>query len=802
MVQGPRVAPIRGPFVDPSPILVLLFIGSGCSALIYEIVWFQLLEFVIGSSAISLGILLGTFMGGMCIGSLLIPRLVSVERHPLRVYALLEFGIGIIGILVLWIVPHAGGIYGAIYLLPPTALMGATLPIIARWVEMTPQVVSRLGFFYGSNIAGAILGSILAGFYLLRVYDMATATYVAAAINVAIAAIGLQVARTCSYDPAVAESVPLSPNARAARSTYVVIALSGLCALGAQVVWTRLLSLLVGASVYTFSIILAVFLLGLALGSVCGAVRSRGTSRPWRDLAICQFLLTGAIAWAAFMLARSVPYWPIDPALSGNVWFNFQLDLLRCMWVVLPSALLWGASFPLALGSLGSLSRDSGNVVGRLYAANTLGAIIGALGFSLVMVQWFGTQHAQQFLIVVSAVAGALMLVNATRITLMTATASLLGALLTTALVLSVPAVNAEMIAYGRFLPLRLAFRDPQTRAPFDPHIIYVGEGLNSSIAVSEPSTGGRYFHVSGKIEASNVTHDMRLQRMLGHLPALFHPHPRSVLVVGFGTGVTASTFILYPSVERVVVCELESLIPKTVSQYFRTENYNLLQDPRVEVVYDDARHYLVTAKEKFDIISSDPIHPWVKGSASLYTQEYFELVKQHLNPGGIVSQWVPLYESGERTVKSQIATFFDVFPNGTIWSNNVEGAGTDLVLLATDGPTRINFDELNKRLNRADHRVPLQSMKAVRLNSPIDLLATYVGRKAGLASWLATAEINQDRNLRLQYLAGMELNQDEAWHIYSDIVSYRTFPDDIFTGSDESKKELKNALAQKTQRP
>ncbi len=152
--------------------------------------------------------------------------------------------------------------------------------------------------------------------------------------------------------------------------------------------------------------------------------------------------------------------------------------------------------------------------------------------------------------------------------------------------------------------------------------------------------------------------------------------------------------------------------------------------------------------------------------------------------------------------MKSQIATFFDVFPNGTIWSNNVEGAGTDLVLLATDGPTRINFDELNKRLNRADHRVPLQSMKAVRLNSPIDLLATYVGRKAGLASWLATAEINQDRNLRLQYLAGMELNQDEAWHIYSDIVSYRTFPDDIFTGSDESKKELKNALAQKTQRP
>ena len=186
------------------PVLLLLFIGSGCAALIYEVVWFQILELVIGSSSISLGILLGTFMGGMCLGSLLAPRLISRAHHPLKVYAALELGIAVIALLILYGVPLVVNVYtfrallAAICLLPPTFLMGATLPVISRWVEATPEGVSWLGFFYGGNIAGAVFGSLLAGFYLLRVYDIAIATFVAIALNIAVAFLSFRIATTTS----------------------------------------------------------------------------------------------------------------------------------------------------------------------------------------------------------------------------------------------------------------------------------------------------------------------------------------------------------------------------------------------------------------------------------------------------------------------------------------------------------------------------------------------------------------------------------------------------------------------------
>src|SRR5580698_955906 len=232
------------------PVLFLLFIGSGCAALIYEVVWLQLLQLVIGSTAVSLGVLLGTFMGGMCMGSLLLPRLVSARRHPLRVYALLELGIGSIGLVVLFGMPfveyvyarYAGhglpgvllrGAVAGVCLLPPTILMGATLPAIARWVETGPEGVSWLGFFYGGNIAGAVFGCLLAGFYLLRVYDMAMATFVAVAINSAVALVAYRLAQETPYAPSA--EVEIDAASEGTRWIYIAIALSGMSALGAEV---------------------------------------------------------------------------------------------------------------------------------------------------------------------------------------------------------------------------------------------------------------------------------------------------------------------------------------------------------------------------------------------------------------------------------------------------------------------------------------------------------------------------------------------------------------------------------------
>jgi spermidine synthase len=802
------------------PLLLLLFVGSGCAALIYEIVWFQLIQLVIGSSAVSLGVLLGTFMGGMCLGSLLLPRFVSPEQHPLRVYALLEAGIGVLGLLVLVAVPLVGGAYTAtnvhglagillrglvcaICLLPPTLLMGATLPAIARWVETTPTGVSWLGFFYGSNIAGAVFGCLLAGFYLLRVHDMATTTVVAVIINFGVAGVGYMLSKQAPHRPAVhAPRDGAAPPASVPGATlvYAAIALSGLSALGAEVVWTRLLSLMLGASVYTFSIILAVFLIGLGFGSSAGSVLARG-NRPRNALGWSQLLLTGAVAWAAYMMARSLPYWPINPSLSPSPWITFQIDLLRSLVAVFPAAFLWGASFPLAIAAVMGPGQDAGRLVGRVYAANTVGAIIGSVFFSVLVIPHFGTQQGERILIGTAMLSAIVVFASMLRrsvpdaprrdaralIPLGTGQLAGIGGALVIAIALlaAVPKVPDGLIAYGRFLPTYTT----------QPKYLYVGEGMNSSIAVSEEASGARNFHVAGKVEASSLPQDMRLQRMLGQLSALLVREPKSVLVVGFGAGVTAGSFVLHPGIKRIVICEIEPLIPEVVSTYFARENYNVAHDPRVEIVYDDARHFILTTKEKFDVITSDPIHPWVKGAATLYTKEYFELVKQHLNPGGVVTQWVPLYESSPAVVKSEVATFFNVFTDGTVWSNDIEGRGYDLVLAGHATPQTIDVDSMQARLSRPDGARIAQSLAEVGLPSAISLLSTYGGQARDLTPWLADAQINRDSNLRLQYLAGMGLNMYQSGSIYDEMLKFRTFPENLFVGTQIERELLREQL-------
>jgi spermidine synthase len=769
------------------PALLLLFAGSGCAALIYEVVWFQLLELVIGSSAVSMAVLLGTFMGGMCLGSLLLPRLVGPDAHPLRMYAWLELGIGAMGLLILFGMPLVGGAYTAwagsgvvgilfrgfaagICLLPPTMLMGATLPAVARWVETTPEGVSWLGFFYGGNTAGAVVGSLLAGFYLLSAYDVSITTYVAVGLNLAVAVSAMAVASWVPHEPAT-KAAPSTVRPRGVYTVYLAIGLSGLTALACEVIWTRLLSLLLGATVYAFSLILAVFLAGLGLGSSVGSALARRLKRPRLALAWCQLALGAAMAWTAWTLAQSLPYWPINPSISTNPSFQFQLDLVRCLYAVLPGSIFWGASFPLALASLASGDEDSGRLVGRVYAANTLGAIIGSLGASLILVVWLGSQRTEQLLIGLSALSGLVLLVEARVAPFGVAVAAGLAVLLA----LSVRPVPGQLVAYGRFSATQIG----------QSNVIYVGEGWNASVAVSERSNGVLNYHNAGKVQASSEPQDMRLQRMLGHLTTLVPSSPRSVLVIGCGAGVTAGAVSIDPKVERETIAEIEPLVPKVVSTYFSAHNFDVVRNPKVRVQVDDARHFLLTTKETFDAITSDPLDPWVKGAAMLYTREFFDLVTRHLNPGGVVTLFVQLYESNTDAVKSEVATFFEAFPRGMIFANLYNGAGYDLVLLGQRDPTPIDLDEMEQRLKRPEYAPVARSLGEIGMPSAVDLFATYAGSARDITPWLHDAQINRDRNLRLQYLAGRGLNLYKAETIFAEMRPYGKDPDNVFIGSD-----------------
>jgi spermidine synthase len=483
------------------------------------------------------------------------------------------------------------------------------------------------------------------------------------------------------------------------------------------------------------------------------------------------------------MIANELPWWPINQQLAPSPWIIFQVDLARALFAVFPGAVLWGASFPLALAAAtaaGNAATDAGRIVGRVYAANTLGAIVGSMITGLVLIPWLGTRGAQQVFIVVAAVSGVvavLPLLLRRPAMLGSAATSIVFAGAALYFAANVSAVPAGLIAWGR----TLSWQGP-------PRALYWGEGMNASIAVTEESNGYRNFHVSGKVEASTEPQDMRLQRLLGHISGLLHDNPRNVLVVGFGAGVTAGSLSIHPTVERMVICEMEPLIPKIVSQYFNSANHGVSENRKVSIVYDDARHYVLTTREKFDVITSDPIHPWVKGAATLYTREYFEHVKAHLNPGGVVTQWVPLYESTPDVVRSELATFFSVFPNGTVWRNdNNDGRGYDSVLVARLDDKPIDVDALTTRLAQPEYAPVKASLEEVGFLSVFDVLRTYIGRNRDLAPWLQGAEINQDRNLRLQYLAGLGYNDFFGTEIRNEILTYRTFPADLFKGSPES---------------
>jgi spermidine synthase len=559
---------------------------------------------------------------------------------------------------------------------------------------------------------------------------------------------------------------------------------------------------------------------------------------------VCQLLITGAIGWTAWTISNSMPFWPIDPGLDETQWFTFQLDMARTIWAILPAACLWGASFPLALAAAAAPGQEPGRLVGGLYAVNTVGAILGATLFSMWLIPVLGTADAQRLLIIlafVASMAAWLSVAFAPAGAAGTASAGraggpmqwdagqvigwLGGAIAATILVAVLVTKVVEPIpwglaAYGRYMATYddLGLEDgvisedevALKTGPAQKYCIFLGEGMNVTVAVTKDKWGIRSFHGGGKVQASSDPADMKLQRMLGHIPALAFRNPetgegpKSVLVVACGAGVTAGSFVPHPEVEEIVIVDIERLVPEKVAPLFANENFDVVgtkhmrgrynPNVKVEVVIDDGRHYIRTANRKFDIITSDPIDPWVKGCAALNTKEYYEMCKAHLNPGGVMALWMPIYESNEESLKSVISTFFEVFPKGILWTNDVNNEGYDAVLFGQAEGTVINLDEMEERLNRQP--TVRQSMRDVGFNSIYELFGTYAGEAGRMAGWREGAQINTDKNLRLQYLAGLALNNYKGKELLDGILQYYSFPEEVFEGSPEKIEQLKQVLS------
>ncbi|MGW8369259.1 MAG: spermidine synthase, partial [Gammaproteobacteria bacterium] len=349
----------------------------------------------------------------------------------------------------------------------------------------------------------------------------------------------------------------------------------------------------------------------------------------------------------------------------------------------------------------------------------------------------------------------------------------------------TVPPLPGMLVAWGRYVASWLDQSE----------VIFAEEGVTASVAVTQMPNGVLNYHNAGKVQASSEPQDMRLQRMLGHITTLVSDAPSRVLVIGCGAGVTAGAVSIDPRVERETIAEIEPLVPRVVSEYFSAYNFNVVNNPKVDIHLDDARHYLLTTDEKFDAITSDPLDPWVKGAATLYTREFFEVIKDHLNPGGVVTLFVQLYESNEAASKSEIATFLEAFPGGAVFANTVGGRGYDLVLYGRLGDEPIDVDLVQERLSDPANAAIAASLAEVGIYSAIDLFATYAGDAEELARWTADAEITTDMNLKLQYLAGLGLNQYQNDAIYRSMVEGVRYPANLFTGSDATLQQLERRI-------
>ncbi len=781
-------------------LIYLLFFLSGAAALVYQVVWVRSLTLVFGGSHQAVTAVLTIFMAGLALGGYLIGRVVDRVRRPLRLYGLLELGIAVsalafVGLMKIYpsiYIPLAQGkdasvlyltalrmLFSIVALIVPTTLMGGTLPVLSRFVSRQPETLrTSLSLLYGLNTLGAVLGALLAGFVLLRLCSVSTTLSLAVAANVVIGLLILVLqARLCVVSdkdgaPAAAGAVapahaPISPGWADLRHAFPCrlvlwgIGISGFCALGYEVLWTRILTLAVGASVYGFTIMLTAFLTGIALGSkaygLLMALVGGRRSRPTRTIAwfgIVQVVI-GVTAFLVTLFLRDVPVNAIRlqavflrsgmDSFAARVWSNFALAFL---YMVVP-AFFMGVAFPLA-GEVHARHRNAvGRAVGEVLACNTVGAILGAGISGFAMIHLFGMERSLQMLTLLNVGTGLLVLTSLARSRGPAAAAA--GVTLAALVFLAVSPGALRLWDTKYFAIFRSnqpeAFATPEMvrEAVENTDVLYYAEGIESIVSVIRIKGGEQAFLTNGRVEASAHLQAQQCQLTLGHLPMLLARDPRKVLVVGMGSGMTPGATSVHPSVQQVTLAEIE---PKVigVARTFTEYNHGVLENPKLRLVFNDGRNFLMTTPEKFDVITADPVHPWFRGAGYLYTTQYFKLAADHLNPGGVIAQWLPIYELSPDDLRSVVRTFREHFKYTLLWLTHY-----DAELIGGNSPLVIDEAELARRMATPAVAADLQR---VMMGSPADLLSYFVMGPDGMARFSRAGVLNTDDRLYLEFSA------------------------------------------------
>lgn len=782
-------------------LLIPLFFLSGATSLVYETIWGRALHLVFGTSQVAIATVLAAFMGGLSLGGLLGARYADRIAKPLLVYGVLE---GIIGVYALLfplllkaVTPIYLGFWAAfepsplvfssfqtllvgLLILIPTTCMGATLPLLARFVTTRlDQAGRRVGLLYGVNTFGAVAGTFLAGFVLLPWLGLFHTTCLAAGANLLLLAASLVLSRQADGEvPPVVEDTGGEPPPAPDKALLMVVTLAGCASLIYELSWFRLMTLTLGASTYAFSTMLLAFLTGIGGGGWLGGLAAdrilarRGRVGVLVGLALTQ-IGVAVTTWLMMYGFEQLPYLYVElfDLIEGKEGFFWPTWLALSMAVMTPPAVLMGAAFTLAVRSLVAGTGSLAGPVGKVYGLNTIGAIVGSLGAALILLpslQVVGTiTFANGINVLAAAIAlGAAWMVGGRKRTPRYAVAGGCTLGIVVAGLAFPPPWEPLLMTAGMFkyvTELAERSRAHVRRYAVEPYdLLYYEEGLSSVVTVAQNrKTGNIWLANNGKVDAS-TTSDMPTQVMVGHLPFFFGREVDTAAVIGLASGITAGAVTLHPEPERIDLIELEPAIFEA-SHFFDEHNHRPLEDPRVVPVINDARnHVMLTPPATYDIVVSEPSNPWLTGVSNLFTREFFELGKSRLTEGGIWSQWVQMYGMGTEEVRALLNTFCEVFPHVALFAT-IEDA--DLVILGSDAPLVLDIEGLEQVIaTRPDVAAEL---KLIEVDNAYDLLTYFQMERDTLEEFTLGARMNTDDNMFIEFQAPKRLYEETSAHNY-----------------------------------
>lgn len=716
--------------------LLLCFFTSGFSALLYEVVWTRFSVLVFGSTIPAVSTILAAYMAGLGLGSWWGGRLADRKTQLLKLYAAIELGIALFALLVQQAFGQLDRIYLAglramgegpvgvfwlrsilcfVLVLVPTTWIGATLPVMVRlYVLSKERIGPGVALLYACNTAGAVAGTLWAGFYLIGHWGLEKTGLLGILLNSGVAL----AAFLCSWRfvlPTGVDSAQALPKSKksSVRAEYpsgrrlllVMLFFAGFSSLAYEVLWTRILLFTLTSTVHSFATMLAAFLTGIALGSFCWGKflqrRDAGLTLGWAlwGTGFCSLLLMPLHSQLIIAAVRLNPFF----GESGPM--QMALKLTLSFSIMLVPTLLLGMVLPVVVGILSRNLSEAGSSVGRLYLVDTVGAIAGSLACGFLMIPRLGIQGSILCLAGLQLMLGGKMIWSARLPSVPKAMAAGLALLLPVGLL-----VTGKLGDKNSF--------DGDLRLSGPRELLAYREGLTATVSVvRDPKRGYRELRIDGFPSAGDSP-DYLYMRMMAHLPLLLHPNPRSVLVLCFGTGTTAGVASLH-NPQRLDVVDIDRTVLE-FADFFSHVNYDVLRHPSARVFINDARNHVLVTRNRYDVITSEPLPPYFSGMANLYSREYYQLCSKILNPQGWLCQWLPFHLLDWQESMTILNTVRSVFPHTTLWVHNTMG----IILAGREGALRIDLSQLKARMEQGAIR---DDLREVGLAHPAPFLSGFV---------------------------------------------------------------------------